>query len=442
MWTAVRRWSSAVKHCTRQRTSLPCTSRVASLDPLPHRRAHTTRQALFSSAATEGKVQGPTFDAPLDSTRQLATEALDTLKAQALEAEGPFTSWVSGEPYTAEEARAIAEVTAESLQSALGKTAAELQQMKIFFDLFGFLHVPNFVSQAQSSELVSAMHDLVEGWDPETEITQFRTDSSQSNAQLSEAYFFESRDKVHFFAEPHALDEDTGKLQVDKQVALNKVGHGLHCVEGSVYQEYSQSPAVVQLTHLLGWKAPVLPQSMYIFKNPGIGGEVSSHQDSTFLFTEPRQTCLGMWLALHDARLDNGCLWVRPSSHLEPVRRAARTTQAADGSLQSLFEELDEDSNATVTWEGSFPDAQDSSVVRGLFARGFIPVEVKAGDLVCFPGTLDHLSLANTSSLPRHTFQLHLVEGPDAGVRWADSNWLQYPEGKSFPKMAANTTSQ
>ncbi len=29
-------------------------------------------------------------------------------------------------------------------------------------------------------------------------------------------------------------------------------------------------------------------------------------QDSCFLFTEPRQTCLGLWLALHDARLDNG----------------------------------------------------------------------------------------------------------------------------------------
>ena len=32
-------------------------------------------------------------------------------------------------------------------------------------------------------------------------------------------------------------------------------------------------------------------------------------QDSTFLFTEPHQTCLGLWLALDDATLENGCLW-------------------------------------------------------------------------------------------------------------------------------------
>ena len=60
---------------------------------------------------------------------------------------------------------------------------------------------------------------------------------------------------------------------------------------------------------------------MYSFKQPRIGGEVTSHQDSTFLFTEPRQTCLGLWLALEKATEENGCVWGRPGSHNEPVRR-------------------------------------------------------------------------------------------------------------------------
>ena len=64
-----------------------------------------------------------------------------------------------------------------------------------------------------------------------------------------------------------------------------------------------------------------------------------------------------------------------------------------------------------------------------LFAAGFVPVECRAGDLVCFPGTLDHLSLANSTGKSRHTFQLHLVEGPAAGVKWSPRNWLQYPTG-------------
>ena len=55
-----------------------------------------------------------------------------------------------------------------------------------------------------------------------------------------------------------------------------------------------------------------------------------------------------------------------------------------------------------------------------------------------FPGTLDHLSLPNYSKKSRHTFQLHLVEGPcnegiygekigaEHGVTWSKGNWLQY----------------
>ena len=38
------------------------------------------------------------------------------------------------------------------------------------------------------------------------------------------------------------------------------------------------------------------------------------HQDNTFLYTEPR-TCTGLWLALEDATINNGCLWAIPGSH-------------------------------------------------------------------------------------------------------------------------------
>jgi ectoine hydroxylase-related dioxygenase (phytanoyl-CoA dioxygenase family) len=41
---------------------------------------------------------------------------------------------------------------------------------------------------------------------------------------------------------------------------------------------------------------------------------VVPHQDSTFLYTEPR-TCTGLWLALEDATINNGCLWAIPGSH-------------------------------------------------------------------------------------------------------------------------------
>ena len=60
---------------------------------------------------------------------------------------------------------------------------------------------------------------------------------------------------------------------------------------------------------------------------------------------------------------------------------------------------------------------------------------MRAGDLAVFPGTLDHLSLPNRSPHDRHTFQLHMIEGPAAGVQWAPENWLQYPGGAAFPSL-------
>lgn len=42
---------------------------------------------------------------------------------------------------------------------------------------------------------------------------------------------------------------------------------------------------------------------------------VDPHQDSTFLHTEPLGRLLGLWIALENATLENGCLWFIPGSH-------------------------------------------------------------------------------------------------------------------------------
>ena len=79
--------------------------------------------------------------------------------------------------------------------------------------------------------------------------------------------------------------------------------------------------------------------------------------------------------------------------------------------------------------------AFDEAAAAELAARGFVPLDVRAGDLVMFAGTLDHLSLPNGSPHDRHTFQLHMIEGPTAGVQWGAENWLQYPQGRAFPQL-------
>lgn len=42
---------------------------------------------------------------------------------------------------------------------------------------------------------------------------------------------------------------------------------------------------------------------------------VSPHQDASFLYTEPLGRVLGVWIAVEDATLENGCLWFIPGSH-------------------------------------------------------------------------------------------------------------------------------
>jgi phytanoyl-CoA hydroxylase len=103
-------------------------------------------------------------------------------------------------------------------------------------------------------------------------ITIFRTDEDQIDIQGSDDYFLTSANKVHFFAEQKAMDEN-GQLkpqycnhEQNKILALNKVGHRLHLLPQSSYETYTASSKIQQVVLDLGWIDPVVPQSMYIFK--------------------------------------------------------------------------------------------------------------------------------------------------------------------------------
>ena len=54
---------------------------------------------------------------------------------------------------------------------------------------------------------------------------------------------------------------------------------------------------------------------MWGFSRPGGPAAVTPHQDASFLYTEPLGRVLGLWIALEDAMLENGCLWFIPGSH-------------------------------------------------------------------------------------------------------------------------------
>jgi hypothetical protein len=89
--------------------------------------------------------------------------------------------------------------------------------------------------------------------------------------QSKDKYFLDSSDKVSYFFEACAVGEN-GELLVDSKIALNKVGHALHWLNPT-FKKYTFCEKVKETCFQLGLAEPVIVQSMYIFKNPGVSSE-------------------------------------------------------------------------------------------------------------------------------------------------------------------------
>ena len=173
----------------------------------------------------------------------------------------------------------------------------------------GFLVLPGFKPAAECATLRERAQALVEAWQPQGPAAVF---SSRDRAKLADAALIASAEAVHCFFEEEAFDAQ-GRQVVPKAQAVNKIGHALHDRD-AVFDRFSRDPRLAALCADLGLAQPQIWQSMLIFKQPSIGGEVRWHQDATYLHTTPHSV-IGLWFALEDATRDNGCLWIQPGGH-------------------------------------------------------------------------------------------------------------------------------
>jgi phytanoyl-CoA hydroxylase len=258
----------------------------------------------------------------------------------------------------------------------------------------GYVLLPGFKTAAEVAALRERALAIVDAFDPGASRTIF---STTDQARGTGDDFLASAEGIHCFFEEEAFGED-GELRQAKALSINKIGHAMHDLD-PVFEAFSRGPRMAALARDLGLADAKLWQSMYIFKQPGIGGEVKWHQDATFFDTTPC-TVTAFWFALEDATRDNGCLWVEPGGHRGP-RGRLRERFVREGS-QVRMETLD-----TTPW----PD--DALAV---------PVEVEAGTLVCFHGLLPHYSAPNRSAHSRHAYTLHATDGSSV---YSPANWLQ-----------------
>jgi phytanoyl-CoA hydroxylase len=264
----------------------------------------------------------------------------------------------------------------------------------------GYLVLPRFKAQAELDAISERARAIVDAFEPGEHAAVF---STVAPSRLADEALLASADQVHCFFEEEAFDA-AGMLRQPKALSINKIGHALHDRD-PVFDRFSRDPRLEAFAREVGLRVPQLWQSMVIFKQPAIGGEVRWHQDATYLITEPTSV-IAFWFALEDATLDNGCLWVQPGGHRGPLRE--RFVRNAPGGRELHMEKLD-----ATPW----PTQHDA-----------VPVEVPAGSLVAFHGLLPHYSAPNRSARSRLAYTLHVT---DAAAAYSALNWLQRDAG--FP---------
>ncbi|MGH8035887.1 MAG: phytanoyl-CoA dioxygenase family protein, partial [Lysobacterales bacterium] len=121
--------------------------------------------------------------------------------------------------------------------------------------------------------------------------------STRDRDQGRDRYFTASSEGIHCFLEEYALNTD-GHLTLPKALAINKIGHALHDLDPA-FDAFCRQSVLAGILRDIGYHEPVLWQSMYIFKQPRIGGEVRWHQDASYLIAEPGPV-VGFWVAVED----------------------------------------------------------------------------------------------------------------------------------------------
>lgn len=264
-------------------------------------------------------------------------------------------------------------------------------EQKSAYERDGFLILKNFISAEQCELLIKRAKELIDAFEPEAVKTIF---SAKDQRHAKNQYFLDSGDKIHFFFEEGALNEK-GELVKDKSLAINKIGHGMHDAD-PLFDAFSRQHKIAKLVEEIGFTNPLLLQSMYICKQPFIGGEVTCHQDSTYLYVEDKP-CMGIWFALEDATLENGCLWGIPGGHRTPLKSRSIRDENDFVSVKVLDE---------TPWE----------------LEKMVPLEVPRGSVILLHGLLPHMSKENTSAKSRHAYTLHLIS---QNYHYPENNWLR-----------------
>ena len=269
------------------------------------------------------------------------------------------------------------------------------------FNEDGYVVIQNFLTHSECDTLRDACQRIIQDANF-SDIPRVIFDTVKRQ-QAREEYFMKSADKVRFFFEENVFTED-GEMKYPKEKSINKIGHALHDLVPE-FKQVTYSNKIKGIYKSLQFKKPAIVHSMYMFKQPKIGGMVVPHKDSSFIYTEPTKL-YSVWIALEDADVDNGCLWFIPGSHQE------RTSYR--------FLRTDTESGTVTAFEGEEPQNK---------AEEYVVTPMKKGGLVIIHGDVIHKSEHNHSDRSRHAYTFNVYDA--ASATYSPQNWVQPVESLS-----------
>ena len=172
---------------------------------------------------------------------------------------------------------------------------------------------------------------------------------------------------------------EVGDLPDDEVLKKYVAIHFPHKISRTIEGYLSQPDIVRILTGIVGPNVKCM-QSMLFVKGPGKAGQ-AWHQDEFYIPTRDR-SLVGAWIAIDDATIGNGCLWIVPGSHRPGI----------------LFRRVPGHSS-------EYADV-DTVDVSALSSDQLLPVEVEKGSVVFFNGYTLHSSRRN---ITEDCFRMALV---------------------------------
>jgi phytanoyl-CoA hydroxylase len=138
----------------------------------------------------------------------------------------------------------------------------------------------------------------------------------------------------------------------------------------------SEDPALMGVVHRIIGEEPMLFQDMALLKPPRVGREKAWHQDHAYFDLQLQTRVVGVWIALDPATTGNGCMLIKPGSHLRGpvVHFQRRDWQICDAHVDPL---------------------------------GSLAVPLEPGGCLFFSSLMQHGTAPNTSDERRRAVQFH-----------------------------------